>query len=71
MQCPEAAQALGAAFVWYTVSVKCPKCETEMSLENKVDVSHNSKTGQKYDRKVFACKADDVWITSEIPRQRK
>ena len=46
---------------------KCPICNKPMRLAGN-DESNNHKTGTKYDRKVYVCDKDDVWISSEIPK---
>ena len=32
------------------------------------DISHNSKNGKKYDRTLYWCDTDDIWISVEIPK---
>lgn len=47
--------------------MKCPKCKNDMSIE-RVEASYN--TGNKeYNRTIYLCKADDVWIVVEIPKK--
>ena len=46
----------------------CPQCGKEMHLERN-DVSHNSATALEYNRLVYKCLSDDVWVTVEIPTQ--
>ena len=48
--------------------MQCPKCEKEMNLERS-DTSHNFDTNEKYDRKVFKCEVDNIWITIETPKK--
>lgn len=50
--------------------MKCPKCHQEMEVKSK-DTSNNFETGQKYERTIFQCKEDDVWVTTEIPKKGK
>lgn len=38
-----------------------------MSVKNK-DTSHNSTDGKKYDRILYVCTSDDVWVSVEIPQ---
>ncbi len=49
--------------------MKCPKCGKEMVIKSQ-DTSHNSETEQEYDRIIYVCEADDVWITTEIPKEK-
>ncbi|MFO0862586.1 MAG: hypothetical protein U0516_02610 [Candidatus Saccharibacteria bacterium] len=44
----------------------CPKCSKKMKIDRKSE-SNNSETGQVYERIIYVCEADDVWITTEIP----
>lgn len=46
--------------------MKCPKCQQEMEIKNK-DISNNPENGKKYERVLYVCKIDDVWINTEIP----
>lgn len=48
--------------------MKCPKCNTEMVLK-KNDQSFNftTKDKKKYDRNIYWCEKDDIWISIEIP----
>lgn len=50
----------------------CPVCEKEMVLKS-ADSSFNfdKKPKKKYDRKVYWCVKDDVWINLEIPSSKK
>ncbi|GCF11675.1 hypothetical protein [Dictyobacter arantiisoli] len=50
--------------------MKCPVCQQEMSVW-KTDTSHNSKTGQLYDRTLYHCTQDDTWAKTEIPKSSK
>lgn len=38
-----------------------------MSVKN-IDTSNNSTDGKKYDRTLYVCMADDVWVSVEIPQ---
>ena len=31
------------------------------------DVSTNTQTGERYNRKIFSCSKDDSWVTVETP----
>ncbi len=48
--------------------MQCPKCEQAMQLMRE-DVSENAQNAKKYDRKVFHCSADDIWISLEVPKE--
>jgi hypothetical protein len=48
--------------------MKCPVCKGEMK-KDKVDTSHNSKTRREYDRTIYVCEADDVWVVTEMPKK--
>ena len=52
--------------------MKCPKCGEEMGAVKR-DISKNFqiKPPKEYNRNVYVCKKDDVWITSEIPVDSK
>ena len=47
--------------------MKCPKCKNEMIIKSN-DVSHNAKNGKKYERTLYWCDVDDIWINIEIPK---
>ena len=53
---------------WYNQYMKCPKCGKKMLLKSK-GLSYNTKVKpkKKYDRSLYWCKTDDVWINLEIP----
>lgn len=48
--------------------MNCPKCKKEMIVKDK-DVSHNNEFGKKYDRTLYWCDIDDIWINIEIPKE--
>lgn len=48
--------------------MKCPICKKEMIVKKK-DVSHDFDKKKKYDRTMFWCEKDDVWISQEIPQK--
>ncbi|MBX4205800.1 hypothetical protein KW795_01240 [Candidatus Microgenomates bacterium] len=48
--------------------MKCPICKKEMSLKFK-DISKNSKNNKEYNRTMYWCEIDDVWINQEIPKK--
>lgn len=48
--------------------MECPLCNKPMKHVH-ADVTHNpNENNKEYDRVVYACEADDVWITTEIPK---
>jgi len=47
--------------------MKCPVCSKDMRVAGS-DESNNPKTGITYDRKIYVCDGDDVWVTVEIPK---
>ena len=48
--------------------MKCPKCNEEMVVRVE-DSSSDSRNNKQYDRKVYWCEKDDVWIRVEIPKE--
>jgi hypothetical protein len=48
--------------------MNCPLCNAEMAVRLS-DVTENSQTGDKYDRTVLTCGADDSWVTVETPHR--
>lgn len=51
----------------YYRSMKCPVCDKEMK-KVRWDISYNTNEDNKeYDRTLYQCLADDVWVTTEIP----
>jgi len=52
--------------------MKCPKCGSVMVLKND-DHSFNPQVEPKkiYDRKVYWCEKDDVWVKIEFPSTNK
>jgi hypothetical protein len=48
--------------------MKCPVCSKDMEL-SRTETSHNPVSGVIYDKVVYGCKADDAWITVEIPEE--
>lgn len=43
-------------------------CKQEMKAIRR-DISHNPNEGNKeYDRTVYQCESDDIWVTIEIPK---
>jgi hypothetical protein len=49
--------------------MNCPVCDKEMK---KVSwhISHNpDKNNKEYDYTMYQCAADDVWVTTEIPKK--
>lgn len=48
--------------------MNCPKCGKEMKTQASAE-TENSQNGKKYDKVVFVCEPDDVWITIETPKE--
>jgi hypothetical protein len=49
--------------------MKCPECQQEMQIRSK-DLSNNQNKGDKYkeyQRILYWCEEDDVWISVETP----
>jgi hypothetical protein len=46
--------------------MKCPECLHDMEIRH-TDVTHNGE-GQKYDRVVYVCEKEDLWISIEKPQ---
>lgn len=47
--------------------MKYPVCDREME-KVRTDTSYNfNENNKQYDRTVYQCAADDVWLTNEIP----
>jgi hypothetical protein len=46
--------------------MECPICYQKMNLMSQ-DISEQN--GKSYDRKVYFCLKDDVWVTVESPRK--
>lgn len=52
----------------YNRVMKCPVCSKDMK-KVRWDISYNPDDDNKsYDRTVYQCLADDVWVTTEIPK---
>lgn len=49
-------------------NMNCTKCNKEMIVKVK-DISSNFRNGKKYDRIVYWCEKDDVWIRIETPKE--
>lgn len=50
--------------------MRCPKCGNKMKVI-KNDISNNGKKGEdykEYERVVYKCEQDDVWINVEVPK---
>ena len=47
--------------------MKCPVCNKEIK-KVRWDISYNpNEDNKEYDRTVYQCLTDDVWVTTEIP----
>ena len=53
----------------YYAHMECPICKKPLRLASD-DESNNPKTGAKYDRRVYVCDKDDVWLTLEEPKTK-
>lgn len=47
---------------------RCPKCGKIMELAGK-DLTENTPANKHYDRVIYTCKVDDVWVTIETPQK--
>lgn len=50
--------------------MKCPKCDKEMKIIRN-DISNNGKKDKdykEYERVLYWCEQDDVWVNVEIPK---
>ena len=52
--------------------MKCPKCKKKMLLRKR-DFSYNFKVKpkKKYERSIYWCKDDNIWISLEVPTPSK
>ena len=49
--------------------MKCPKCNKELPKVGN-QVTNNLKTGKEYkeyDKEIYQCQDDDIWVTIETP----
>lgn len=47
--------------------MKCPVCKEQMKKVRR-DSSYNpNEANKEYDRTVYKCEIDDIWITIEVP----
>lgn len=49
-------------------NMKCPKCKGEMEVTRKFETL-DARNEKKYERLVYVCQSDDVWVTVEIPKK--
>jgi uncharacterized Zn finger protein (UPF0148 family) len=50
--------------------MKCPICQ-QLMKRIRSDSSYNMKENNKeYERVVYQCAKDDVWLTTEIPKDK-
>ncbi len=48
--------------------MECPICKQAMKKVRR-DISHNpDENNKEYGRVVYQCETDDVWVTTEIPK---
>lgn len=50
--------------------MKCPVCQQEM-VEKKADKSFDQSNGKEYNRTIYWCEKDDVWVEVEIPAKKE
>jgi hypothetical protein len=50
------------------MEMHCPTCGKPMELL-KQDMSRSKIEGKVYDRQIYGCQSDDVWVTLETPKQ--
>lgn len=46
----------------------CPKCQKEIAVKNQA-ISHDSNNRKNYDRIVYWCQQDDIWVNIETPKE--
>ena len=52
----------------YYRTMVCPVCKQAMEKVRR-DVSQNpNEDGKEYDRTIYRCLTEDIWITTEIPK---
>ena len=57
----------------YNLGMQCPQCQKEMR-KVRWEITNNFKVGidfKEYDKVTYECKADDIWVTTEIPMATK
>lgn len=47
--------------------MECTNCKQQMKKVSW-NISNNPNNGKKYDRTIYQCEKDDIWITTEIPQ---
>lgn len=47
--------------------MNCPKCGKEM-VKREWRITHGGPEDKEYDHTLYLCKADDIWVTTEIPK---
>lgn len=46
----------------------CPVCKQAMK-KVRWDISKNpNEDNKEYDRTVYKCESDDIWVTTEVPK---
>ena len=48
--------------------MNCPECKKEMVVKGRDDSFDSTKDNKKYNRTVYWCETDDVWVSVEIPK---
>lgn len=48
--------------------MECPTCKKPMTLLRQ-DTSRSKLQEKNYDRTIYGCQDDDVWVTIEVPQR--
>lgn len=49
--------------------IKCPTCGMDMTLKTE-NTSQDFRNNKKYNRFIYHCEKDDVWMNFEIPVEK-
>lgn len=57
----------------YNACMNCPKCNTKMRKFSWQITNNGKKAAQykEYDKNMYQCAVDDVWVTVETPLEVK
>lgn len=66
-------QKIGIQYLVFSIkhaekTMNCPKCNEEMMAKGE-DISSDFRNGKKYDRTMYWCEKEDIWISLEIPQK--
>lgn len=50
---------------------KCPVCKNKMMIERKETSYDLRRNNKEYKRVVYWCKKDDVWLSTEVPKEKE